>query len=66
MKQEFQRQADNPAALINKDTSALEEYKARRELLRKNNITSDRLNMLEEKMNTIQDLLVKILEGQTN
>ena len=64
MKHDFYRQPNNPAALINKDKTALEEYKARREILRKNSNTTERLEKLEEKMNTIQDLLVKFLEGQ--
>ena len=64
MKHDFYRQPNNPAALINKDKTALEEYKARREILRKNSNTTERLDKLEEKMNTIQDLLVKFLEGQ--
>ena len=64
MKHDFYRQSNNPAALINKDKTALEEYKARREILRKNSNTTERLDKLEEKMNTIQDLLVKFLEGQ--
>ena len=64
MKHDFYRQPNNPAALINKDKTALEEYKARREILRKNSNTTERLDKLEETMNNIQEMLIKILEGQ--
>lgn len=55
MNHQYKRSSNNPGAVINTDKTALDAYKQRKAQFEK-------INKLEERMNNIEDLLIKILE----
>ncbi|CAB4162800.1 hypothetical protein UFOVP787_121 [uncultured Caudovirales phage] len=58
---EFKRQNDNGAALINVDNSGLAAYKRTRENMRKVGNIDERMNNLEESVDEIKNLLRELL-----
>jgi hypothetical protein len=58
MDHKFIRSERNPGAVVNTDRSGLEGYRAKK-------LQAERINMLEDKVNNIEDLLYAIL-GKLN
>lgn len=52
---------ENTGAILNNNLSALEAYKVQRANILKMQSTSDRINMLEEKVDSMHDMLSQIL-----
>ena len=51
----------NTGAILNNNLSALEAYKAQRDNILKMQSTSDRINTLEQKVDSMHDMLSQIL-----
>lgn len=52
---------ENTGAILNNNLSSLEAYKAQRANIIKMQSASDRINMLEEKVDSIHDMISQIL-----
>lgn len=63
---EFARQKDNKAALVNVDNSGLSAYKRQREIMRNVGTHEERIKKIETALDDIKGLLIKVLENGNN
>lgn len=59
---EFIRQESNPGAILNVDNSGLEAYKRQREIMRNVGTHESRIQSIENSLEQIKGMLIKILE----
>lgn len=60
---EFVRQENNPGALVNIDNSGLTAYKRQREIMRNVGTHEERIKKIENSLDDIKNLLLKVLEN---
>jgi hypothetical protein len=63
---EYERQEDNPGALINCDNSGLAAYRRQREIMRNVGTHEERIKNIESSLDDIKNLLIKVLENGNN
>lgn len=63
---EYERQENNPGALINVDNSGLSAYKRQREIMRSVGTHEQRIQNIESSLDDIKSLLTKLLENGSN
>jgi hypothetical protein len=63
---EFVRNDVNPGAIVNIDNTGLSAYKRQREIMRNVGTHEERIKKIENTLDDIKGLLVKILENGNN
>ena len=63
---DFVRAENNPGALVNIDNSGLNAYRRQREIMRNVGTHEERIKNIENALDDIKSLLVKVLENGNN
>jgi hypothetical protein len=63
---EFMRSEQNPGAVVNVNNEALAAYRRQREVMRNVGTHEERIAKIENSLDDIKNLLVKILENGNN
>lgn len=63
---DFVRTENNPGALVNIDNSGLNAYRRQREIMRNVGTHEERIKNIENALDDIKSLLVKVLENGNN
>ena len=63
---DFVRTENNPGALVNVDNSGLSAYRRQREIMRNVGTHEERIKNIENALDDIKSLLVKVLENGNN
>lgn len=63
---DFVRTENNPGALVNVDNSGLSAYRRQREIMRNVGTHEERIKKIENTLDDIKSLLVKVLENGNN
>jgi hypothetical protein len=63
---DFVRAENNPGALVNVDNSGLSAYRRQREIMRNVGTHEERIKNIENALDDIKSLLVKVLENGNN
>jgi hypothetical protein len=64
MKQDFIRSDKNPGAILNTDSSGLAAYRRNREIMRNVGTHEERIKKIENSIDDIKNMLIKVLESK--